>query len=115
MYRGSGYLPICSNCIEELYEQYRSTLADDKEAMRRICMKLDLYWSADIYAMVERTAGVHSRIRNYIGKTNIISTLTRRSTTPLYEEAQAAENERKSDSFSLQKGQKIQKMVLMIA
>lgn len=23
MYRGSGYLPICSNCIEELYEQYR--------------------------------------------------------------------------------------------
>lgn len=100
MYRGSGYLPICSNCIEELYEQYRSMLADDKEAMRRICMKLDLYWSEDIYAMVERTAGVHSRIRNYIGKTNIMKYIDKTFDDTLYEEAQAAENERKSDSFS---------------
>ena len=91
MYRGSGYLPICSNCIEELYEQYRSMLADDKEAMRRICMKLDLYWSEDIYAMVERTAGVHSRIRNYIGKTNIMKYIDKTFDDTLYEEAQAAE------------------------
>ena len=55
-----------------MYEQYRASLGDDKEAMRRMCMKLDLYWNEDIYNMVERTAGVNSRIRNYIGKTNLI-------------------------------------------
>jgi len=72
MYRGTGYLPICSDCIEGVYEQYRKTLDDDRAAMRRICMKLDLYWSDAIYDMVERTAGVHSRVRNYIGKTNLV-------------------------------------------
>lgn len=72
MYRGSGYLPMCSDCVEEMYERYRSVLKDDKEAMRRMCMKLDLYWNEDIYKMVERTAGVNSRVRNYIGKTNIV-------------------------------------------
>lgn len=41
MYRGSGYLPICNDCIETVYEQYRSKLADDREAMRRIwCLLL---------------------------------------------------------------------------
>lgn len=71
MYRGSGYLPFCNDCVEAMYERYREQLGDDREAMRRMCMKLDLYWSDDIYAMVERTAGVNSRVRNYIGKTNI--------------------------------------------
>lgn len=72
MYRGSGYLPVCNDCVEDMYEQYRDSLGDDKEAMRRMCMKLDLYWNEDIYNMVERTVGVNSRIRNYIGKTNLI-------------------------------------------
>ena len=71
MYRGSGYLPVCNECIEGLYDDYRRTLGDDKAAMHRICMKLDLYWHEGIYGMVEKSAGVHSRIRNYIGKTNL--------------------------------------------
>jgi hypothetical protein len=35
-------------------------------------MKMDLYWHEDLYKMVERTSGVQSRVRNYIGKTNIV-------------------------------------------
>lgn len=72
MYRGSGYLPWCNNCIDEMYDNYREELGSDKAAMRRMCMKLDLYWDESIYEMVERTAGVQSRIRSYIGKTNIV-------------------------------------------
>lgn len=72
MYRGSGYLPICGDCVDQMYDQYRKDLGDDRAAMRRMCMKMDLYWNDSIYDMVERTAGVHSRIKNYIGKTNII-------------------------------------------
>ena len=70
MYRGSGYLPWCNDCIDKIYEEYVRTLGD-KEAMRRMCMKMDLYWNESIYNMVERKAGVRSRVRSYIGKTNI--------------------------------------------
>lgn len=55
-----------------MYEQYVRDLGDGKEAMRRICMKMDLYWNEGIYNMAERSAGTRSRVRNYIGKTNII-------------------------------------------
>lgn len=87
MYRGSGYVPMCSDCVEDMYERYRSQLGDDKAAMRRICMKLDLYWNESIYAMVERTAGVHSRVRNYIGKTNIIRYIDKSFDDTVAEEA----------------------------
>ena len=72
MYRGSGYLPMCCDCIDEMFEQYINDLGSEKAAMRRICMKLDLYWSDSIWASVEKTAGLHSRVRNYIGKTNLV-------------------------------------------
>lgn len=72
MYRGIGYLPFCNDCIDTLFDEYRQSLGSDREAMRRLCMKLDLYWHNSIFDMVERTAGVNSKVRSYIGKTNII-------------------------------------------
>lgn len=87
MYRGSGYLPMCNDCIEDVYEQYRKTLNGDREAMRRLCMKMDLYWNDAIYDMAERTAGVHSRVRNYIGKTNLIKYIDKTFDDTLFEEA----------------------------
>lgn len=72
MYRGMGYLPICCDCVDDIYEDYCIELNNGKEAMRRVCMKLDLYWDEDIYAMMERSTSGNSRVRNYIGKTNII-------------------------------------------
>lgn len=72
MYRGMGYLPFCNDCLDTLFDEYRQSLGSDREAMRRLCMKLDLYWHDSIFDMVERTAGVNSKVRNYIGKTNII-------------------------------------------
>lgn len=102
MYRGLGYLPICNDCIEELYEQYRADLSSDKEAMRRMCMKLDLYWNDAIYDMVEKSAGIHSRIRSYIGKTNIIRYLDKTFDDTLLEES-ILESNKRSDSFEFSK------------
>lgn len=99
MYRGSGYLPICSECIEELFEQYCSQLADNKEAMRRICMKLDLYWSESIYEMVEKTSGLHSYVRNYIGKTNLLRYIDKTFDDTLREEVMQ-DTQQRSDQFS---------------
>ncbi len=98
MYRGAGYLPICSDCIEELYEYYRTKLGDDRQAVRRICMKMDLYWHDSIYEMAERTAGVNSRVRNYIGKTNMIKYIDKSFDDTLAEEAMLGV-EKKSDVF----------------
>lgn len=98
MYRGLGYLPICNECIDEIYDQYRSSLANDREAMRRMCMKLDLYWNDAIYDMVEKSAGVHSRVRNYIGKTNIIRYIDKTFDDTLLEESQAKQLN-KPDAF----------------
>ena len=99
MYRGTGYLPMCRDCVDDLYEQYREILSDDREAMRRICMKLDLYWNDTIYDMVERTAGVLSRVRNYIGKTNLIKYIDKSFDDTLLEEAKK-NAEKSSESFT---------------
>lgn len=72
MYRGMGYLPVCCDCVDDMYEDYCKELNNGKEAIRRMCMKLDLYWDEDIYAMMERTTTGNSRVRNYIAKTNLV-------------------------------------------
>lgn len=90
MYRGTGHLPFCNDCVEDMYDGYRRTLGDDREALRRMCMKLDLYWSDSIYSMVERTAGVQSRVRSYIGKTNIIRYIDKTFDDTLTEEERMA-------------------------
>lgn len=88
MYRGAGYLPFCNDCIETMYDEYRAKFdGDDRAAMRRMCMKMDLYWSDAIFDMVERTAGVNSRVRNYIGKTNIQRYIDKTYDNTLEEEA----------------------------
>jgi len=89
MYRSSGYLPWCNDCIESMYDGYRRDLQDDRAAMKRMCMKMDLYWSDAIYEMVERTAGVNSRIRNYIGKTNMIRYIDKTFDDTLREDSEA--------------------------
>lgn len=87
MYRSSGYLPWCNDCIEDIYQDYLNKLKDEREVMRRMCMKMDLYWSDDIYDMVAKTSGTHSRIRNYIGKTNMIRYIDKTFDDTLKEEA----------------------------
>lgn len=69
---GGGYLPVCCHCVENLYEHYRETLGNSAEAVRRICMKFDIYWSPEIYNMINRQNTSASRVRAYISKTFLI-------------------------------------------
>ena len=99
MYRGTGHLPMCNDCVDDLYEYYRGVLDDDREAMRRVCMKLDLYWDNAIYDMVERTAGVQSRVRSYVGKANLIRYVDKSFDDTLREES-AREEKSAAERFS---------------
>ena len=59
---------ICRSATN-VWRRYFS--GDDRAAMKRLCMKLDLYWADPIYDMVEKTVGTRSKVRAYIGKTNL--------------------------------------------
>lgn len=67
-----GFLPICNKCLDELFDHYREALGDGQEAVRRLCMKFDIYWSPEIYAITYKSSTSVSRIRSYIAKTNLI-------------------------------------------
>lgn len=68
----NGYVPICSVCIDELFDHYKGRLTSEEDAMRRMCMICDLYWSPALYEMVRNGdhAGL-SLIRTYISKLNL--------------------------------------------
>lgn len=93
MYRGSGRLPMCLTCQDKMYNDYRATLGSDREALRRMCMKLDLYWSDSIYEMIERDNGVQNRLRAYISRTNLAKYLSKSYDDTILEEASSAPKE----------------------
>lgn len=98
MYRGSGFLPVCSVCIDEMFDQYVKELGDERAAMRRMCMKLDLYWHESIYEMMEKTAGLNSKVRNYIGKSNMVRFIDKNYDNTLKEEAKLRNGEPLDDT-----------------
>lgn len=66
-----GYLPVCRHCVEEMYQHYKSVLNDEKAAIRRICMKFDIYWNDKIYNMLNKSSTTSSRVLSYISKSNL--------------------------------------------
>lgn len=90
MYRGTGYFPICNDCIDELYNDYKFRYNDDCTAMKRICMKLDIYWNEKIYSSAEKTAGTQSRIRKYFSLINVIKYMDKTYDDTLEEEYEAS-------------------------
>jgi len=53
-----------------MFEEYRETLGD-RGAVRRLCMKFDLYWNDAIFNSASSSDNTRSIIRSYIGKTNL--------------------------------------------
>lgn len=66
-----GYLPVCRHCVEEMYQHYKTVFDDEQAAIRRICMKFDIYWSDRIYKMLNKTSTTGSRVQSYISKSNL--------------------------------------------
>lgn len=72
LYHGNGgFLPICRHCVDEVFDHYREVLGDEKAAMRRVCMKFDIYWSDKVYELVSKANTTNSRIMSYISKSNL--------------------------------------------
>lgn len=94
LYRGNGgYLPVCVNCMDELLDHYKEVLDSESEAIRRLCMKFDIYWNPKIYAMVYKANTTTSRIRSYLSKCNLSIYVGKTYDDTIDEEAMTAEAE----------------------
>lgn len=73
LHKGIGYIPVCKDCIESLYSGYLSQCNNAKDAVRQVCRKLDLYWSDNVYGIVERKNTTRSMMTSYIAKINTVT------------------------------------------
>lgn len=72
LYKGTGYLPYCRECVDGMYNSYLAACQDPKKAVRQMCRKLDLYWNERIYEAVEKQNAPRSMMTSYITKINAI-------------------------------------------
>lgn len=70
LWKGAGYICICRDCIETMYLTYLQQSNDAKTAVRQMCRKLDLYWSDNVYELVEERSTNRSLMTRYMAKLN---------------------------------------------
>ena len=86
LFKGNNsYLPICNNCIENLVEQYTELLGSQDEAIKRVCMRWDIYVSDSLLQSSRKTGAENSRIKNYIRQCNMVQNVGRTHDTYLRE------------------------------
>ena len=72
LYSGNGkYTSICRKCIDSLFEHYKEVLGDEEEAVKRVCCKLDMYYSHELYESTNKTTETMSRMASMVGRLNI--------------------------------------------
>lgn len=70
LHRGTGYVPICKRCIEDIYSKYFKECDSENLAVRQTCRALDIYWSKEIFDSVSAKASPKTIMTLYIMKTN---------------------------------------------
>lgn len=87
LYAGLNYhLPVCKKCLDRLYEQYCTKFGNEDEAIRRICMKFDIYWDQSLANASRKITKDRSRIHTYISRANLIQYKDKTYDTTLDEE-----------------------------
>lgn len=67
----NSFLPICNNCLENLVEQYTELLGNQNEAIKRVCLHWDIYFSESILNSSKKIDVNRSRIKSYIKDCNL--------------------------------------------
>lgn len=65
-HKGTGYLPICADCVDKVYGIYLKLTTDTKAAVRQLCRKFDLYWDETLFDAVEPKATANTIAALYI-------------------------------------------------
>ena len=86
LYKGTGYLPYCKDCVDGMFAAYLQECKDSKVAVRQMCRKLDLYWSEKVYEAVEKQTSTRSMMTSYITKINAVKLASKSYDDTLREE-----------------------------
>lgn len=69
-HKGTGYIPICKTCIEQMYNTYLAQCNNSKDAIHQMCRKLDLYWNEEVFEVVSKRSSTRSIMSSYITRIN---------------------------------------------
>lgn len=86
LYKGTGYLPYCKECVDGMFAAYLAECKDSKMAVRQMCRKLDLYWNEKVYEAVEKQNSTRSMMTSYISKINAVKLASKSYDDTLIEE-----------------------------
>lgn len=70
LYKGSGYLPYCRECVDGLYNNYLVECGNSKDAVRQVCRKLDIYWDEKSFEASDKVSSSRSTMTAYITRVN---------------------------------------------
>lgn len=70
LYKGTGYLHICKECLSNIYNSYYEQCGDVKKAVMQTCRKLDLYWNEQAYNYVEKKNSQRTMMSQYLQRIN---------------------------------------------
>lgn len=68
----NGYLPVCYTCFDELFRHYKAVLGDTQEAIKRMCLKFDMYWNKGMCESVMKDNGAPDKMRAYLSRLNLV-------------------------------------------
>lgn len=68
LYKGTGYLPYCRTCVDDIYNLYLSQCKDPADAVRQTCRKLDIYWSQSAFDALSNNTSTRSIMTMYLQK-----------------------------------------------
>ena len=68
LYNGTRHMPVCKECLADIVDGYVAKYGNRKEAMKRMCMAFDVYYSDDI---LDPILGEDAYIALYFKRLNI--------------------------------------------
>lgn len=67
-HKGIGYVPVCKQCLEKMYNSYLAQCDDPAKAVRQICRKLDLFWSDSLFEQTAQKSSPRNIVLQYLMK-----------------------------------------------
>lgn len=72
LYNGNNhYITVCKNCTDNLLDQYTTMLGNQDEAIKRLCLHFDIYFSEKTCSNAKKANEANSRMSNYVSQLNL--------------------------------------------
>lgn len=70
LYKGLGYMPVCKDCVDTVYNTYLAQCNNSADAVRQVCRKFDIYWSQKAFDAVSIRNTHRTLMTSYIQRIN---------------------------------------------